>query len=139
MDNKNANDTNEDSLMENKNGDIAFGERVRSIRKYITQSALAEILGVRQGTIAKLEKGMAVRSELLKKIADYGNVSVDWLLTGEIPFGKNSGGEIDPDTILHICFERGIFKEKPDSERQYGSKGFVGNDAILIGIINSLM
>lgn len=141
MTNKNTNVPNEDSLManiNNKDGDVALGERVRSIRKYITQSAFADILGVTQGTIAKLEKGMAVRSELLKKIADYGKVSVDWLLTGENPFAIGVG-EIDPDTILHICFERGIFKDKPDSERQYGFKGYIGNDAKLMRIFDSLM
>lgn len=62
---------------------IPFGIRVREIRKFITQSEFADNVGSRQGNITKIEQGMVPRPELLKKIADFGKVSVEWLLTGD--------------------------------------------------------
>lgn len=63
-----------------------FGERLRRLRKDcdITQSQLAEVIGVVPSAIGKYERiPQAFPSvEALIKIADYFNVSIDYLLRG---------------------------------------------------------
>jgi transcriptional regulator with XRE-family HTH domain len=49
----------------------------------MTQAAFASVLGKTQGTVQKYEKGEILpEDETLKKIADYGGITVEWLLTG---------------------------------------------------------
>ncbi|UZQ85079.1 helix-turn-helix domain-containing protein [Thermoclostridium stercorarium] len=60
-----------------------LSERIKELRneKGISQSALANHLGLTQQAIAKWEKGIAEPdSEMLKKIATFFDVSVDYLL-----------------------------------------------------------
>jgi len=63
-----------------------FGERLKRLRKDcdITQSQLAEVLGVVPSAVGKYERvDSAYPSvEALVKIADYFNVSIDYLLRG---------------------------------------------------------
>lgn len=57
-------------------------ENLRALResKGISQTDLAEIVGVRQQSILKYEKGQSEpRSEIVKKLADYFEVTVDSL------------------------------------------------------------
>lgn len=58
-------------------------ERIKSLReeRKITQQELAQYLGVTQKTISNYEKGeRSPDPETLKKIADYFDVTVDYLL-----------------------------------------------------------
>jgi transcriptional regulator with XRE-family HTH domain len=58
--------------------------RIRKIRGEITQKEFAVLMGVSQGTINKYETGIASPGVVvLKKIADHGKVTVEWLLHGE--------------------------------------------------------
>jgi len=58
--------------------------RIRKIRGELTQVEFAKILGVAQGTINKYESGAILPGEdILKKIADHGGVTVEWLLHGD--------------------------------------------------------
>ncbi|TYP56803.1 helix-turn-helix domain-containing protein [Thermosediminibacter litoriperuensis] len=60
-----------------------IGERIKSLReeRKITQQELAQYLGVSQKTISNYEKGeRSPDPETLKKIADYFDVTVDYLL-----------------------------------------------------------
>ena len=60
------------------------GQRIRAIRGKVTQTDFAKILGVhKQNYISRYERGRVPSPELLIKIADYGKVSLDWLLTGK--------------------------------------------------------
>ncbi len=63
-----------------------FGERLRKLRKGmdITQDQLAEQLGVVGSAVGKYERtpGSYPSIEILIKIADYFNVSTDYLLRG---------------------------------------------------------
>lgn len=63
-----------------------FGERLRRLRKDfdITQSQLAEVIGVVPSAIGKYERlpQSFPSVEALVKIADYFNVSIDFLLRG---------------------------------------------------------
>lgn len=66
--------------------EITFGERLRKIRRdnNVTQNNLAEYLGVKGAAIAKYENQEEAFPSIktLMKIAEYFNVSIDWLLTG---------------------------------------------------------
>lgn len=67
-------------------------EKLRELReeKRITQVTLGDELGISQQRISKLENGEVEASEkLLKKISEYFNVSVDYLL-GLSPKRENS-------------------------------------------------
>lgn len=60
-----------------------FNERLKLLRKKhnLTQSALAEILGIAKTTLAAYEQGKNEPSmDMIKKIATYFNVSTDYLL-----------------------------------------------------------
>ena len=63
-----------------------FGERLRKLRKEhdVTQAVLAAEIGVVPSAVGKYEKmpGAFPSVEALVKIADYFNVSLDWLLRG---------------------------------------------------------
>ena len=63
-----------------------FGDRLKKLRreKDITQSQLAEVIGVVPSAVSKYERIEASYPsvEALIKIADYFNVSIDFLLRG---------------------------------------------------------
>jgi|GEM_PF-2763388 len=67
--------------------ETTFGERLRKIRRDndVTQNRLAEYLGVKGAAIAKYENQEEAFPSIrtLIKIAEYFNVSIDWLLTGK--------------------------------------------------------
>lgn len=63
-----------------------FAMKLKKLRfeKGITQAKFAKIIGVAQQTVGSWEKGnSAPNYEILKKIADYFNVSADYLLDRE--------------------------------------------------------
>lgn len=65
---------------------MMFARRLKILRaeKDITQAEFAHIIGVAQQTVGSWEKGKSTPSyELLNKIADYFNVSADYLLGRE--------------------------------------------------------
>lgn len=65
---------------------MMFARRLKILRaeKDITQAEFANIIGVAQQTVGSWEKGKSTPSyELLNKIADYFNVSADYLLGRE--------------------------------------------------------
>lgn len=65
-------------------------ERIESLRKEfgISQGKLEKELGFSNGSISKWKNSMP-NPERLKKLADYFNVSVEYLMTGE----EKEGGE----------------------------------------------
>jgi len=60
-----------------------IGARIRKIRGSLNQKDFAKIIGVSTSVISKYESGRIPKAVILKKIADYGGVSVEWLLHGE--------------------------------------------------------
>lgn len=97
---------------------------IRELRekKGITQAKLAEILGVGRTTITMYEKGTIVPpADILRKLADYFNVSVDYLLGRE---EKDSTETMaNKASVLENEFaQRGITAEKfnalPDNKKQ---------------------
>lgn len=63
---------------------MTFYERMESLRKArgISQGALEKELGFSNGSVSKWKSSMPAH-ERLKKLADYFQVSVDYLTTGE--------------------------------------------------------
>ncbi|MBI3599757.1 MAG: helix-turn-helix transcriptional regulator [Nitrospinae bacterium] len=108
------------------------GERLKEIRGDLTQQEFADIFKVKQNYISRYETGRIPNPKLLLKIAEYGGVTVDWILTGNSekktqdmvkestpPYGKDeTDNEIyellkklkpkDKKTILMMLQESGI-------------------------------
>ncbi len=83
--------------------------KIERTKKGISQAALGELVSVSQQAVGKWEKGIAEPdSETLKKLADYFNVSVDYLL------GRN--------------------EKSPSEERKSGGKWIPVYDRIAAGV-----
>ena len=70
---------------------MALPENVAEARKSrgITQAELAEQIGVTQGMVSKMERGVKLPTvAILEQLADVLDVSVDWLL-GRKESGNN--------------------------------------------------
>lgn len=63
--------------------DKAVFLRLKKIRGDLSQKEFAKVLGVNQGTVCKYESGRLPDAITLNKIAEYGGVTVEWLLHGE--------------------------------------------------------
>jgi transcriptional regulator with XRE-family HTH domain len=60
------------------------GHRIRAIRGKMNQTNFARVIGVRkQNYVSRYEHGRIPNPQLLVRIANYGKVTVDWLLTGK--------------------------------------------------------
>jgi len=84
---------------------ITFSETLKKLRneKNISQKKLAEALFISQQAIAKWETDKASPNpEMITKIADYFNVSADYLLGKEdsLPAEKSSATEADLKVAL---------------------------------------
>lgn len=63
-----------------------FGDKIYSLRRYrcISQDVVAAAVGSTKSTISKYERNIVDPTlESAKKIAEYFNVSLDWLAGGE--------------------------------------------------------
>jgi len=79
---------------------VQVGQRIRRIRGKLTQTDFAKVLGVyKQNYISRYERGRVPSPDLLIRIADYGKVSLDWLLTGT--GAKRSGLEARGSTARY--------------------------------------
>lgn len=73
-----------------------IGERVRELRKGrgMTQSELAEALGVDQVYVSRIESGRLknVKPEVVKGLAELFNVSIEYVLVGDalVPMSKRT-------------------------------------------------
>ena len=58
-----------------------FAQRLRKLRGGIPQSVLSELCGLDRNSIRRYEEGQIYPGwESIKKIADYFNVSIDYLM-----------------------------------------------------------
>lgn len=59
--------------------------RIREIRKRLglNQEEFGKLLGVQKPTISRYESGRVPDEDMLKKIANAGNTTIDWLLRGD--------------------------------------------------------
>lgn len=91
--------------MELKEGYDMLNQRLKSLRqeKKITQEQLAEIIGVERSSIGKYEspnKPVVPSSDIIIKLAEYFNVSVDYLLGRE-----EKPSEINSDSLSQKIIE----------------------------------
>jgi transcriptional regulator with XRE-family HTH domain len=62
----------------------AIGLRIRELRGKERQDDFAPSLGITQGQLSKIERGLVAPSvELLLRLRERFGKSVDWILTGE--------------------------------------------------------
>ena len=74
----------------------AVGHRLRRVRERLgwDRTELADKLGVHPGSIARWETGGSVPHRYhLERIAEWGDVDADWILTGASPGAEEPGGE----------------------------------------------
>ncbi|MCL4478382.1 MAG: helix-turn-helix transcriptional regulator [Deltaproteobacteria bacterium] len=65
---------------------LTMGQRIRLIRKDMSQTAFGKLLGKSQDAVSVYENDQITPSlEALVKIAEMGNVTVDWLFHGPSP------------------------------------------------------
>ncbi len=62
-----------------------MGQRIRAFRGNLNQKQFADIVGISQGNVSKMEKGMVPDPNILLRISKLGNTSVEFLLTGKKP------------------------------------------------------
>lgn len=62
-----------------------IGRRIRQIRGFdMTQEEFAKLIGTTQTMVSKYEKGLSAPPiEVILRIAEVGNTTVDWILKGE--------------------------------------------------------
>jgi transcriptional regulator with XRE-family HTH domain len=70
--------------------------RIRQVRGKLKKSEFADFLGIPRPNYYKYEDGRKPPAEVLQKIADYGGISVKWLLTGKEEH-QEGGGPLLPD------------------------------------------
>jgi transcriptional regulator with XRE-family HTH domain len=62
----------------------AIGSRIRELRGEILQEKLAAHLGISQGQLSKIERGMLGPTvEVLLRLVEKFGKSADWILTGK--------------------------------------------------------
>jgi transcriptional regulator with XRE-family HTH domain len=64
---------------------ISIGDRIKILRGELNQGEFGKIIGVEAPAISKYEKGRKPKVAILEKIADYGQVTIEWLLRGDAP------------------------------------------------------
>ncbi|WP_051361314.1 helix-turn-helix domain-containing protein [Desulfuromonas sp. TF] len=109
----------------------AVGERIREVREKagLSMEALGSILGKGKGAVFKYEKGQSDPETLtLARIAEIGDVSLDWLITGkervrtQEPARLAEGLEKDLVRIVIEAVEEGLgdlhLELKPDKKAQ---------------------
>jgi transcriptional regulator with XRE-family HTH domain len=78
--------------------------RIREVRGELKKAKFADLLGIPRPNFYKYEDGRLPPADVLQRIADYGGVSVKWLLTGEEEvkeLGKSSLPDQPPVTPEH--------------------------------------
>lgn len=77
-------------------------------------NSVAKEIGISSGSITAWKKGIIPRPEMVKKIADYFNVSVEYLMTGEKEKPDATIGDGLTEQELEIIQ---IFRQLPDQSK----------------------
>jgi transcriptional regulator with XRE-family HTH domain len=62
---------------------LDISDRLKHVRGKKKKAEFAKILGIPQPNLSKYESGRMPPADVMQKIADYGGVTVKWLLTGK--------------------------------------------------------
>ena len=109
---------------------ITFGQRLKELRtlKRLTQQQLADVFYLNKSSISRYENNSQIpENELLQKIADYFEVSVDYLL-GRTKEQSPPNNEFKPE--LNKRDKKDI--EKTLNEFKEGSKGTLMLDGEIV-------
>lgn len=72
-----------------------IGRRLRLVRGKEPQKAYANRLGVHSNTVGRYERGEhRIDQEYLRRVADDGDVRLDWLISGEEPMKRGGSASI---------------------------------------------
>jgi transcriptional regulator with XRE-family HTH domain len=80
--------------------------RIRQVRGKLKKSEFADLLGIPRPNLSRYESGRQPPADVLQKIADYGEVTVKWLLTGkeeEKNLEEKKDLEFDYALSEHLC------------------------------------
>ena len=104
-----------------------IGKKIRTLRlqKNIPQNDLAQILGVSKSTMSNYERNYSTPDpELLVKIADYFNVSIDYLFDYELnisdltressDYNRKNGGGLSKDEWNVLSYYSRLSDENKD-------------------------
>lgn len=89
-------------------------------KRKVTMKAVETACGLSNGSIGKLRNGGKMSAERMHLIAEYFNVTVEYLLTGESPeYYTNSEAaklaqEVLENPALHILFDTAKNKQQED-------------------------
>lgn len=86
--------------------------RIRELRtkKGITQTELGKILSVQKAAVSKYELGLTTPSpEILKKLSEYFNVSIDYLLGNDRPTASTPAEKMPKDMKKYLEQSEVIF------------------------------
>lgn len=115
---------------------MTFGARLKKARnsKRMTQHEVAKILGLNFTTISKYENDKSQPdNDTLQKISQLYDVSLDWLLLGELkpvsdePYGKakvyidGQMEELTPDEANHLKDSLEMFRLLKEKRAKYDS------------------
>jgi transcriptional regulator with XRE-family HTH domain len=66
---------------------FGIADRIGEVRKKLnlSQEEFGKLVGVRKSTISRYESGTIPGDENLRRIAEIGNTTIDWLLRGDRP------------------------------------------------------
>lgn len=104
-----------------------IGDKIKELRekKGLTQKELAEEIGVAQSTVAMIESGKNKGSiETLSKIANYFNVSIDYLTTTE----EKLSFAMDSLKKIHKLTKEGVYNEQKENKIETLAAHFEGEE-----------
>lgn len=96
-----------------------FIESVQELvaKKGITVAKMLKDLGLGQGTFSTWkQRGTVPGGETLRKIADYFDVSVDYLLNGETQPGQSAGEDEMQDVIIYHLDGKTVRRKYPKAK-----------------------
>jgi phage repressor protein C with HTH and peptisase S24 domain len=100
----------------NDNIGMSIGSRIKEARRAakLTQKALAQKVGMTQGTLSELETGESKSSTLLPSLAAALGVNALWLETGKGPMTQEAAANTATDIRDLVPGSRGVHESGPD-------------------------
>ena len=77
---------------------LDISARIRQVRGKLKKAEFADALGISRPNLSRYESGRKPPADVLQKIADYGGVTVKWLLSGE-----EEGGSLEKRRPARPC------------------------------------
>lgn len=98
-----------------------FAKRITKLReeKKLFQKDIADIFNIEQATVSNWENGKRIPdSEMLIKLANYFEVSVDYLLGNDTPFTANEEELKEIEVLKNLLKKNGYMKDNEDLSKE---------------------